>query len=1120
MSSEAVRRQILIAVGALNISLDRHPTSSKVEDACAAAKLLRNRLLREHTRITKKIEALRERQIYDEESDPESDGDNYENCDSSSDSLFSRSEFIFIAEMMVAEKLVIPLLLAHGMAHSDSLLPQLLKLLAVILLPVPRYSSQEVLQNDLLQRIKNRCGTDDFFALLVQCVAPVAEKRASGALQRDDVVILEIVLTLVTRLVEGGVTETEHIIGAFCRNHGIELLLVVINQNFSTTQGRSVENALQTNYDSNESLLTSNPSANYTAPDCQQEATEAGDVISLEDDDGTDSVSLSGNSNSSVDIAFEQEFRQQVHELLENDSQLWRWNCLALTAISSVIQCVPPEELASLAMLNQSKACTSEQLLNTLRNGKQFRDLKRENDNWRFVARSRNGAVTSNGILVRGDGGSSSNGQSIGSVSSLLGTRRKDPFEVLKDMDLRKRGRFVKGMFQGSTTLCNLPLPTKILLSQQCNSFLTFGFEPLSAMSWERLREAVTNVERATVEFKEVVSGYKKSNEVLEISSPLDSQMFLGLRSVLEYMSICRCMMRYIRAMVEQMKQDNMSFLTVFQQQWHSASSIVSLDYLECGFSILRSFLDCKDIRKREDVSIVVGYLAEILLVLNLLLQGDVLQDSAVEVAASALASSVLYKEDNIKIIFGLLTEYSSRNMSITKAQQFTLLTYAVFQLIEKCSYNGNLLMHKRPQQRKHIHDVHVDEAVEEESMHDNLDNESMNSEALEGMQDEMMQDMRDMIDDSDAYNILAAAKTGEEKPETTREQQYSTHRSAEGVPADRPGLSAEEPVSGDVLPSLGTGEEWASLQDDDASPRGHPVSEHRPASVASSGHTAFSAVSSEREVAVSSYLRRLATTKNIGLLYSTMRHWRINDADVNLGLTFLMESLVKDECASVFFNVAFLLLMRDVLVHGEKTHAPLYHICDRIVYDFFNPPFAKSQDVRAAERFTEESERCMLRGARSFLGFEVALRCTRSLFSYSATDYNFLEEKGMPHTMDYTVLSLPDFGATGLTGESNNPGDAANDDSHHSDHHPHPNLTDATGELTTEDARETKRSRKKRQRQPRGERVEKRKRSPVSTFRNEALPLIEGDVVSDSAAVDISAFALPNIDETLQIVD
>ncbi|KAK7194980.1 hypothetical protein NESM_000420600 [Novymonas esmeraldas] len=997
MSIDAVKRQILLSVDALTIPLNRVPSSSTVAAACGAAKLLRNRLLREHTRVVERIETLRERQLYDEASDEDADLDGNEVEGQSAGGSVSRVEFAFVCDLMVAEKLVIPLLLAHGMSFGDTLLPQLLKLLAVMLLPIPRFSAGELLQQDMLDKVKLRCGTDEFFALLVQCVAPIAEKRTAGELQREDVVILEIVLTLVTHLLDGRSADAERIIGAFCRNHGVELLLVVVNQNYARTQGANTvtEDSIGGKCTGSiEKVPHRDDGELVPARDAVLEVDE-GD-LEMHLDDGEDEIDLA-DSNSlpesqSSDVMsreLDREFQRQVNSLLESDEQLWKWNCLALAAIASVIWCVPAEELAHLALLGHTSNASPDQLLAALRNSQQLRECKKMSDKWRVVARSRHGAVTSNGILVRGAPGSSVGGRSIGTVFSLLGPRRKDPLDAMKDMDLRKRGRFVKGMFQGTAPQCNLPLPTKILLSQQNSSFLNYGFEPLSAMTFRRLLEEASAVERATKEHREVVAGYKGSGEALEVTSPLDTKMYQVLGSILHYMTICRCTLRYIRMAAEQLGAGQQSFVALFPQQWQSASSIISLDSLELGFSVLRSFLDCKDVRRRADVVTVVGYLAEILLLLHLLLQGELVADPAVEVAAHALASSVLYKEENIRAVFGVLSEYSSRVIAIRKAQVFTLFTFSVFQLIEKCSYQGSLLLPKRPRKVREERVVLAGEAADVGSAEGPGDAESIDSADLEDTQEAMLRGMEDMIDDGDSDDAEARAQRGS----TAGEPEPSAFTSGVAEPA-------------------------GGSEGDEAAVSERAASEGRPPSIASSGHTALSTVGSEREVAVSGFFHRLASPKNISLVYSTLRHWRVNDADVNIALTYLMDSLVRHQCESVFFNVAFLLLMREVLAGGEKTHAPLYAVCDRIVYDFFNPPFAKVQDARAAELLSKEAEGGMLSGAQSYLGFEVSLRCTRALFNFSTTDYTYIEERGVQDTLRAAAPQPAHDGATNAAQE------------------------------------------------------------------------------------------------------
>ncbi|PWU91786.1 hypothetical protein C3747_333g19 [Trypanosoma cruzi] len=135
--------------------------------------------LREHTRVEENIEAIRQKRLYDNsDSDDENEEfSEFENTGFTSDlQKLARQDFIFISEMMVMENVVIPLLLAHGMNFSSTLLPQLLKLLTAMLLPVPFYSMERPRQMDFVCRLMERCGTDEFFYAFDSVGSPSSRK--------------------------------------------------------------------------------------------------------------------------------------------------------------------------------------------------------------------------------------------------------------------------------------------------------------------------------------------------------------------------------------------------------------------------------------------------------------------------------------------------------------------------------------------------------------------------------------------------------------------------------------------------------------------------------------------------------------------------------------------------------------------------------------------------------------------------------------------------------------------------------------------------------------------------------------------------------------------------------
>ncbi|ESL10368.1 hypothetical protein TRSC58_01901 [Trypanosoma rangeli SC58] len=1005
MSSEAVKRQILNAISALNIPLARLPGEQKVADACSAAKLLRNRVLREHARIEENIEAIRQKQLYD---DSDSDGENekmfeIENMGFASDvRKLARQDFIFISEMMVMENVVIPLLLAHGMNFTSTLLPQLLKLLTAMLLPVPLYSMERPRQLDFVRRLMERCGTNEFFALLIQSVAPVAEKRSSGVMQKDDVVLLEVVLKMITLFFTGPKETMAPVIGAFARNHGIELFLVIINQNYARSESKvsnDMDN-LKGELHPNSEQRTNNASNVVFLDDSNEKELEMvvlGGEIAIEvddkqahmnqkinnddeggddeeedeeeeaDEEGTKCESYESDASSAEEnqIVLNQ-YSAHIMDLLECDEQLWKWNIHIVTAMSAILRSANPVELAQLGFVSKFQQQFSQQMIGLFESGKRLRECKKELDRWRHVAKSCNGAISSNGILVRGTPSYRMQGEigAMGCTSTLLGLRSKDPLEKVQDIDLRKKGRFIKGMSDDSNMSWVLPLPTKIQLSQQCLSFICFGFEPLNMMVWDRLAHIIAGFDNVVRERNELISGYKTSGEEIELPTQIEKSVLESAQTVLDYINICALLLRYTREVVRLNREENGEVPSDgFHQQWKCISSVISLDHIRYGFELLRVLLASPDLRRRFDVVNVVTYLAELFMTLNLLIDGDIIKDTAVVVAAHALASSVLYNEGNITLIFESVSRFSAKVLPPGKAGIIVLLIYSVLSLMEKCSFRGSVLFPKREKKN----DASVKYEAEDTGNADILEmNRQTDADGLNPSEE-----MQDRYGDED--NPIVEVKESEA-----------------AVASPIPLFLKDVHVDQEAIVSP-TGEERGIVSEN--------------ASLASSSHANVSTLSSEREVSIGNYFKRIATVKNMRVILASLRHWRANDVDVNNGLVYLIRTFLLEGSGCVFFNAPFLLIMRDILTHGEHSHHALYRVCDQVVYDFFNPSFAKFLDERRGAR--NDFALPVLGGAQSFLGFEVSLRCVRSLFNLAFTDYSILEEKGLSHLSDSTVIPL-----------------------------------------------------------------------------------------------------------------
>lgn len=1073
MSNEAVRRKILVVTGELNVPLNCRLSRKKASSICDAVKFIRHRIIREHNHVTRNIDDICQ--------------DQWNNDDEAWDSLesgvkgTSRDEFLFIADLMVLEKLVLPLLLAHGLNHPDSLLPQLLKLITAMLLPVPRFSQKETLQKDVLAKLKQRCCTDEIMSFLVQVVAPIAEKRKMDNIERDDVVLLEVVLNLFSVLLHG---MNENIIGSFSRNHGVEMLLVVINQNFAkkvssdsvfpkkepiTSQGELVlppqevvvssENNLE---EEKEEVTENRDSVVPINADLKENESSIPPVKNVElTDSGSDNDLVITNLPESMEKKLEAEMHEKEHDLvLESENRLWKWNKLIASCIASVLAASPGEELAQWSLLLQQSNGSFDKI-SVQRNSEALKACAKERERWKHIARSRSGPMASNALFVRRDAQKNIPMYAVGTVSTLVGgsTHRKDSLEALRIMDSRKRGRFIKGMFQDTKPKCSLPIETQLELSKQVLSFFLYGFEPLTTMMWAKLRDFEKQLTDASREYKESRAGYKNSDEEMCSFSPLTAEMYESLHTVLDNMSICGTFLRFMREMVcyhvnaihDKGNEDSplrnptpftssSPLSSLVNSLWQCLSVVISVDRFAHVFTILQLFLICKDMRRRTDIGIPIRFATELLLALQLLMEGKVYKEAVVQTAAHALASTILYQQEITKTLFDVIGSLSNYSMSFLQARSLTLFAYAALQLVEACSFRGRLFIpNAKDKARK---------ALRKEQAEDKIEERHQRQEELgkvSDLQDETMKadnELLEMLEMSNAKHMGGGGAREENEeplgeegiesgatPSERRTSSFSVNRDGSGEAALLMGSAAEETIQYSPqegghpsASSAATDEEKKSLPPDTSDEEEVGLEEEArevddtvseaPSSVSrfsqSSFATTSSVMESEQEISLQQLLQRLGSPKHICLLLITLRHWRTNDADINLALVFLMQAMVKQGgCDGAFFSVPFLLVMREILVYGRVTHGPLYKVCDDLVFDFFNPAYAHRQTEQYALR-TESKPSERQTGAQSFVGFEVALRCARALFTLGPSDYSILEEKGLSYLQDHTVIPLP----------------------------------------------------------------------------------------------------------------
>lgn len=117
-------------------------------------------------------------------------------------------------------------------AALKSLVLELVKLLTVSILPAPSGSFDEARQWEAADGARSAISMDHHLSLFVQVAAPLVGQRVKSDLSLDDAVLLEVLLTLLANLMKTpSPSMVEHVVGALCRSHCLELLMVCLQQN-------------------------------------------------------------------------------------------------------------------------------------------------------------------------------------------------------------------------------------------------------------------------------------------------------------------------------------------------------------------------------------------------------------------------------------------------------------------------------------------------------------------------------------------------------------------------------------------------------------------------------------------------------------------------------------------------------------------------------------------------------------------------------------------------------------------------------------------------------------------------------------------------------------------------
>ncbi|CUE73019.1 Hypothetical protein, putative [Bodo saltans] len=911
----------------------------------------------------------------------------------------------------------------------------------------------------------------------------------------------------------------------------------------------------------------------------------------------------------------------------ETLDSIQRLNDYLLEIVALVFRCAPAADLSMLALSLQNAATGSTSVMASIQAlqakvSVEFQHQRKVDNSWRMIAKSRNGAFSTNSILVRKlsaekqahdqiyrdrlAGGPNDDIMPpprsiavLGATSTLMGGKRVDELGFVKEQDRRKKGRFNKKMLEPMQAVSALPLPTQMHLAQQFSTFLAHGFESLSTMSWPRVQ---AQLKRLNEEVSEASAMAGVTGGAIIEGPMLSALENIDVKEILNYFFLCFTLLRFTRINLRyvlewrreieerkkkreeerrQRQQHDMfsspffgqggaaatttnllaapqvslapdhlatssqweadqafqdeqedlaanaqqqELMLTFEAQWKAVSHIITLEHMQAAFTLIQNFVDNKELASEYDITIPVNLVAELLLLLVHLLDGDIVQDPAVTMAAHAMGSSLLYHEENISVVFYLIGNVSFKSRPTpAAAQSLILFLHALLTLIDKCSFNGALALPKKrapaaarrgrrgkddegddidagvgqyrdneeddeeedpeaerqeasdidainkfivddddedegddaaaaPEGGKELADANEDEidgdammqkireeeflskerllqgddhdavVVADQLQHDEEDASSHRVDGVEHDDDHRRNDAEDDDDEvslheHDGMNAQQQRRDSERREEEVEEGVFLVEESgsdARHLVSDRGMLMSPSDTDDDELESM--------MLTSDNLRRGRSQESEESGSIVLSSRTGNTSMTSEREVRVQDYYLRLSTPKYVPILYFGLVNWRLNDSDTNHALCTVLENLLNRSIGiSAVYCFPFLLVFHELLSPtsgAQETHKPLYEIADKIVYQFFNPTFAKngkplfdtttaadSLDPHAAAANDSET---LEQGPLSSFGTEVAFRCTRAFFLLNPSHYSVLEEASVQrvHAFDETALN------------------------------------------------------------------------------------------------------------------
>jgi hypothetical protein len=658
---------------------------------------------------------------------------------------------------------------------------------------------------------------------------------------------------------------------------------------------------------------------------------------------------------------------------------LRRWNLIILEACSLVFRAAPSATLATLGFGIATTGSAATAAKNAIAD--RLSSHADEMSRWRTTIKRRQGATTSGALLVqRADPTAEGLGgrmYAVGEANRSLTSRSQ--LESVQEADAKKRRKFRRKLLQSNDESATslLPLPTQVMLAQQYRQFAEYGFTNLSSMLWPDLHRRVTELLDSMQAFKETAQVIRENNEG-PLLNALDR---VELGDVLNYAALTTTMLRFGRvtlrlrqaALTDEAREllrsgtslnadpnadaaerERIAMSLVDHAMLPVATEVLTVTRLESALHVLDALATSKDLRKMYDYLVALNFVAELFRVLVHSVDGDLAPAEAVRLAATSLASTIVFNPGHIRTVLTTVNLVEHASASVRQVEATIRALHATMLLLDRVSYDGRVYQQVHSRKKKQGHtDANEEETAEE------VDAETLLANLMDADDTQtQIRDQQALLQPHHDSDVDAELNYREGTPENQRLAPSALN----------------DPIAAHVGPADDEEERLHTAADGDA---GDQTQQRASPKKKASKRKEAAEPRTEKSVQIRDFFEQLVTAKRMAVFFHALRMWRQLADDVIDGLVYFMENFRSPQlrAGSAFFNMFAILPFSDIVHNKAEAPPGLYAIAMEYLRDFW----------------------CLS------TTYEMTMRCTHSLFNLEP---NWIQT-GWLDSRDPAVLDL-----------------------------------------------------------------------------------------------------------------